>query len=78
MTGAKGELTITLNLCGNLINEHEQKGLLGRGICITNFIIGEKIMYDHCEFDYILLANKDTSIANISPICNKYDFILNT
>lgn len=78
LTDAKGEITITLNVHGDLINQHQQKLLPGKGVSITNFKIAAKTTYDHGDSECILVVDQHTSIENISPICDEYNFIPNT
>ena len=46
---AKGDMTITLNICGNLIKQHEEKLLPGKSICVKDFKIVAKTDYDYGE-----------------------------
>ena len=78
MTDAKGEITITLNVLGDLINQHQQKLLPGKGVSITNFKIAAKTTYDHGDSECILVVGQYTSIENISLVCHEYNFIPNT
>ena len=78
LTDAKGEMTITLNLRGNLIKQHEEKLLPGKAICVKDFKIAAKTDYDHCESECILLVDQQTTIENIALVCQEYTFIPNT
>ena len=78
LTDAKGEITITLNVRGDLINQHQQKLLLGKGVSITDFKIAAKTTYDHGDSECILVVDQQTSIENIPPVCHEYNFIPNT
>jgi hypothetical protein len=77
LTDSKGEMTITLNLRGNLIKDHEEKLVAGKAICVKDFKIAPKTDYDHCESECILLADQQTIIQNIPPVCQQYSFIPN-
>ena len=78
LTDTKGELTITLNIRGNLIKQHEEKIVPGKAICIKNFKIVAKTDYDHGESEGILLVDEQTTIENIALVCQEYTFIPNT
>ena len=78
LTDAKGEMTITLNLRGNLVKQHEEKLLSGKAICVKDFKIAPKTDYDHCESECILVVDQQTTIENISLVCQEYGFIPNT
>ena len=78
LTDAKSEMTITLNLRGNLVKQHEEKLVSGRAICVKDFKIAPKTDYDHCESECILVADQQTTIENIPLVCTVYSFIPNT
>ena len=78
LTDSKGEMTITLNLRGNLVKEHEEKLVAGKAICVKDFKIAPKTDYDHCESECILVADQKTTIENIPLVCQEYTFIPNT
>ena len=78
LTDSKGEMTITLNLRGNLVKEHEEKLVTGKAICVKDFKIAPKTDYDHCESECILVADQQTTIENIPLVCQEYTFIPNT
>jgi hypothetical protein len=42
LTDVKGEMTVTLNVCTNFIEQHQAKLLPGKAIHITNFKIAPK------------------------------------
>ena len=78
LTDAKGEMTLTLNSHNGFINQHQEKRISCKGIRITNFKIAPKTSYDHGEDECVLLVDQWTSIENISPVCQQYNFIPNT
>ena len=78
LTDSKGEMTITLNLRGNLVKEHEEKLVAGKAIYVKDFKIAPKTDYDHCESECILVADQQTTIENIPLVCQEYTFIPNT
>lgn len=78
LTDAKGDMRITLNVRGNLIEQHEEKLLPGKAICVRDFKIAAKTDYDHCESECILLVDQETTIENIAPGSQEYSFIPNT
>jgi hypothetical protein len=54
LTNAKGEMTITLIVHSNFIEQHQAKLIPGKSIRITNFKIAPKTNYDHGEVECIL------------------------
>jgi hypothetical protein len=71
-------MEVTLNVCNSFIEQHQEKLLHGKSIRITNFKVAPKTNYDHGEVECILLVEQETSIENIAPICQEYNFIPNT
>jgi hypothetical protein len=42
LTDGKGEMRVTLNVLNSLIEQHQEKVIPGKDICITNFKIAHK------------------------------------
>lgn len=55
LMASKVEMTITLNVVGNLIQNFEEKIVVGSRMLIIGFQIVPKIYYDHGDSDCILI-----------------------
>ena len=78
ITDAKGDMTVTLNARGNLIDKYEEIITLGKSIRVRNFKVAPKTNYDHGDCDCILIVDHHTTIENIESVCEEYFFIPNT
>ena len=78
LTDFKGEMTITLNVTGNLVQEYKNKIVPGTSIIVSGFGIGHKTTFDRGDSEFILKL-QDSSIIEIIPwLCQKYKFIPST
>ena len=78
LTDEKIYMRVTLNVGDIFINEHINKLLQRKGVCITNFKIVAKTNYDRGDCEFILVLHEKSSIMNIEPVCKEYCFIPNT
>ena len=78
ITDAKGDMIVTLNACGNLIDKYEEIITLGKSIRVINFKVAPKTNYDHGDCDCILIVDHHTTIEKIEFVCEEYFFIPNT
>jgi len=78
LVDSKGDMAITLNVPHNLIVVVEAKLVIGQGICIKDFKISAKTIYDHGDCTCILVLH-DRSIAETIPsIYKEYKFVPTT
>ena len=78
LVDTKGEITITLNVSHNPIARFEPMVLLGQGICIKNFKIAQKTVYDHGDCDCILVLHDTTILETIPSVYKEYKFVPTT
>lgn len=78
LTDYKGEMTITLNVTGNLVQEYKNKIVPRTSIIVSGFQIGHKTTYDHRDFDCILMLQDSSTIETIPRLCEEYKFIPST
>ena len=71
----KAEMTITLNVSGNLVYQHEPKIVPGSAISILDFQVAPRTDYDRGDCDCILILTAISSTKNISRLCQEYKFI---
>ena len=71
LTDFKGEMTITLNVTENLIQEYKNKIVPGTSIIVSRFQIGHKTTYDHRDFDCILMLQDSSTIETIPWLCRE-------
>ena len=67
----KEEMTITLTVNNNLLQQHENKIVLGMGLSITSFEIAPRSKFDRGDYDCILLLIETSTIEIINHICNE-------
>ena len=65
ITDAKGDMTGTLNACGNMIDKYEEIITPGKNISVRNFKVAPKTNYDHGDCDCLLIVDHHTTIENI-------------
>ena len=68
ITDAKGDMTVTLNACGNLIDKYEII-TPGKSMRVRNFKVAPKTNDDHGDCDCILIVDHHTTIENIESVC---------
>lgn len=74
----KGNMAITLNVPHNLIPTAEQKLVVGQGICIKDFKVSPKTVYDHSDCNWILVLHEKSIIETIPAVCTEYRFVPTT
>jgi len=78
LVDSKGDMAITLNLPHNLIVVVEAKLVVGQGICIKDFKISAKTIYDHGDCTCILVLHDRSIVETIPSICKEYKFVPTT
>ncbi|XP_057822077.1 uncharacterized protein LOC131034564 [Cryptomeria japonica] len=78
LTDLKAEMTITLNVPSNLVQQYENKIIPGSGISITGFQIAAKTDYDRGDCDCILILKESSMVETKPSICKQYNFIPGT
>ena len=68
-------MTVTLTIQNMLIQEHQEKLLLGKSVSISNFQVLLKTNYDCGDCDCILLLKQSSKIETIPHVCKKYNFV---
>ena len=68
-------MTITLNVTGNLVQQYENKTILGKGLVIKKIDITPKIEFDHGDCDCILILKYSTMLETIPALLHDYKFI---
>lgn len=75
---SKGNMAITLNVPHNLIPTAEEKLVVGQGICIKDFKVSPKTVYDHGDCSCILVLHEKSIIETIPAVCTQYTFVPTT
>ena len=78
LVDSKGNMAITLNVPHNLIPTAEQKLVVGQGICIKDFKVSPKTVYDHSDCNWILVLHEKSIIETIPAVCTEYRFVPTT
>lgn len=78
LTNSKAEMTIIVNVTGDLVEKYEEKIVPNSAITILGFDIAPKIDYDHRDCDCILILKDSTTIKTLPCICQEYNFIQST
>lgn len=71
-------MEITLNVPHNLIPTTEDKLVVGQGICIKDFKVPPKTVYDHGDCSCILVLHDKSIIETIPAVCTQYTFVPTT
>ena len=61
----KGEMTITLNVTGNLVQQYKTKIVPGTSIIVLGFQVEHKITYECIDYDCILILKDSSTIETI-------------
>jgi len=78
LVDSKGNMEITLNVPHNLIPTAEDKLVVGQGICIRDFKVSPKTVYDHGDCTCILPLHDKSIIKTIPAMCTQYTFVPTT
>ena len=71
LTDHKAEMTITLNVSGNLVYQHEPKIVPGSAISISDFQVAPRTDYDRGDCDCILILTDISTTENIPRLCQE-------
>ncbi|XP_057852675.2 uncharacterized protein LOC131062948 [Cryptomeria japonica] len=78
LTDLKAEMTIIVNVTGDLVENYEEKIVPNSAICISGFDIAPKTDYDRGDSDCILILKDSTTIETMPRMCQEYNFIPST